>query len=58
MNKDGVVTPLDMQRLYNHLNGTAILTDTTTADVNQDGSVTPLDMQRLYNHLNGTGPLF
>lgn len=58
VNKDGVVTPLDMQRLYNHLNGTAILTDTTTADVNQDGSVTPLDMQRLYNHLNGTGPLF
>ena len=58
VNKDGVVTPLDMQRLYNHLNGTAILTDTTAADVNQDGSVTPLDMQRLYNHLNGTGPLF
>lgn len=58
VNKDGVVTPLDMQRLYNHLNGTAILTDTTTADVNQDGAVTPLDMQRLYNHLNGTGPLF
>ena len=58
VNKDGVVTPLDMQRLYNHLNGTAILTETTTADVNQDGSVTPLDMQRLYNHLNGTGPLF
>ena len=58
VNKDGVVTPLDMQRLYNHLNGTALLTDTTTADVNQDGSVTPLDMQRLYNHLNGTGPLF
>ena len=57
VNKDGVITPLDMQRLYNHLNGTATLADTSTADVNQDGDVTPLDMQRLYNHLNNTKPL-
>ena len=57
VNKDGVITPLDMQRLYNHLNGTATLADTSTADVNQDGGVTPLDMQRLYNHLNNTKPL-
>lgn len=57
VNKDRVITPLDMQRLYNHLNGTATLADTSTADVNQDGDVTPLDMQRLYNHLNNTKPL-
>ena len=46
-----------MQRLYNHLNGTALLKDASIADLNEDGNVTAADMQRLYNHLNGTALL-
>ena len=57
INGDGSITAADMQRLYNHLNGTALLKDASIADLNEDGSVTAADMQRLYNHLNGTALL-
>ncbi len=57
VNLDGTISAADMQRLYNHLNGTAPLTDRSTADVNNDGFISASDMQRLYNHLNGTLPL-
>ena len=58
VNKDGVVDVADMQRLYNHLNNTGPLEDTSVADVNGDKTVDVADMQRLYNHLNNTAPLF
>ncbi len=58
VNKDGVVDVADMQRLYNHLNNTDPLEDTSVADVNGDKTVDVADMQRLYNHLNNTAPLF
>ena len=57
INGDGSITAADMQRLYNHLNGTALLKDASIADLNEDGNVTAADMQRLYNHLNGTALL-
>ena len=57
VNGDGSITAADMQRLYNHLNGTDLLSDQTVGDINRDGSVTAADMQRLYSHLNGTNPL-
>ena len=57
VNKDGDITASDMQKLYNHLNGTATLSDTSVADTNKDGDITAADMQRHYNHLNGTNPL-
>lgn len=57
VNKDGVISVSDMQRLYAHLNGTKPLTDTSTADVNNDKVISVSDMQRLYAHLNGTKPL-
>ena len=58
VNGDGVVDVADMQRLYNHLNNTDPLEDTSVADVNGDKTVDVADMQRLYNHLNNTAPLF
>lgn len=59
VNKDGAITGQDMQRLYEHLKGTNLLSeaDLAIADVNKDGSVTGQDMQRLYEHLKGTNPL-
>ena len=57
VNGDGAVSVSDMQRLYAHLNGTNLLTDTSTADVNNDKVISVSDMQRLYAHLNGTNPL-
>ena len=57
INGDGSITAADMQRLYNHLNGTALLKYASIADLNEDGNVTAADMQRLYNHLNGTALL-
>ena len=57
VNGDGAVSVSDMQRLYAHLNGTKLLTDTSTADVNNDKVISVSDMQRLYAHLNGTNPL-
>ena len=57
VNKDGAISVSDMQRLYAHLNGTKLLTDTSTADVNNDKLISVSDMQRLYAHLNGTKPL-
>lgn len=57
VNKDGVVSIADVQRLYTHLNKTNLLTDTSTADVNGDGVISIADIQRLYTHLNKTNPL-
>ena len=57
VNGDGTISVSDMQRLYAHLNGTKLLTDTSTADVNNDTLISVSDMQRLYAHLNGTKPL-
>ena len=58
VNEDGVIDIFDMQRLYEHLNGSNPLVDELlTGDVNQDGVVDIFDMQRLYEHLNGSKPL-
>lgn len=58
VNEDGVIDIFDMQRLYEHLNGSNPLVDELlTGDVNQDGVVDIFDMQRLYEHLNGSNPL-
>lgn len=57
VNGNGKVDVADMQRLYNHLNGTSPLEHVRLGDVNGNGKVDVADMQRLYNHLNGTVPL-
>jgi hypothetical protein len=58
-NKDGALTGQDMQRLYEHLNGSNPLAegDVILGDVNGDNAATGQDMQRLYEHLNGSNPL-
>lgn len=57
VNGNGSVNSLDVQRLYNHVNGTSPLDDETVGDVNGSGTVNSLDVQRLYNHVNGTALL-
>lgn len=54
VNFDGEVDIADMERLYTHLNRTALLSDTSAADVNEDGVIDVADMERLYAHLNKT----
>jgi hypothetical protein len=58
-NKDSGLTGQDMQRLYEHLNGSNPLAegDVILGDVNGDDATTGQDMQRLYEHLNGSNPL-
>jgi len=57
VNGNAAVDISDMQRLYEHLNGSNVLTDTEIGDVNGNGAVDISDMQRLYEHLNGSNPL-
>jgi len=57
VNGNAAVDISDMQRLYEHLNGSNILTDADIGDVNENGVVDISDMQRLYEHLNGSNPL-
>lgn len=59
VNGDGSINSSDHQRLFEHLNGTNLLTgDALTAgDVNKDGNINSSDHQRLFEHLNGTNPL-
>ena len=57
VNGNAAVDISDMQRLYEHLNGSNILTNAFIGDVNGNGAVDISDMQRLYEHLNGSNPL-
>jgi len=59
VNDDGIITSSDHQRLFEHLNGTNLLTGDAliASDVNKDGNTTSSDHQRLFEHLNGTNPL-
>jgi hypothetical protein len=60
VNGDGTVDSSDLQRLYEHIKGTNILSQEgayAAADVNGDGSVDSSDLQRLYEHIKGTNPL-
>lgn len=61
VNDNGQVNSIDIQRLFEHLNGTDLLTDEEAliiADVNSDDELNSLDIQRLFEHLNGLSPLF
>lgn len=53
INGDGAVDVYDLQRLYEHCSGTAMLTDAalTRGDLNGDGAANVLDMQALYSFL-------
>ncbi len=62
VNNDGAVDILDYQRLYSHLDGSNLITDSyqlVIANVNSDAesAVDILDYQRLYSHLDGSNPL-
>ena len=59
VNNDGSINSSDHQRLFEHLNGTNLLTGDALmlGDVNDDGSINSSDHQRLFEHLNGTNPL-
>lgn len=59
VNDDGIIDSSDHQRLFEHLNGTNLLTGDAliAGDVNQDGIVDSSDHQRLFEHLNGTNRL-
>ena len=58
VNGDGIVNFNDLQRLYQHLNGSAPLSGTALeiANTNGDDSLNFSDLQRLFTHLNGTNP--
>ena len=58
INGDGTVNYNDLQRLFQHLNGSTPLSGTALeiADINGDGSLNFSDLQRLFTHLNGTNP--
>jgi len=61
VNDNGQVNSIDIQRLFEHLNGTDLLTDEEAliiADVNSNDELNSLDIQRLFEHLNGSDPLF
>lgn len=60
VNGDGVVSIMDHQRLFEHLQGIKDITDPVLlkmADVNKDGTVNIMDHQRLFEHLQGIKPL-
>jgi len=59
VNDDGIITSSDHQRLFEHLNGTNLLTGDAliASDVNKDNKTDSSDHQRLFEHLNGTYPL-
>ena len=58
INGDKVVNFTDLQRLFQHLNGSAKLPDSklSIADTNGDNVVNFTDLQRLFQHLNGSNP--
>lgn len=60
VNGDGVVSIMDHQRLFEHLQGIKDITDPVLlkmADVNNDGVINIMDHQRLFEHLQGIKPL-
>lgn len=60
VNGDGVVSIMDHQRLFEHLQGIKDITDPVLlkmADVNNDGAINIMDHQRLFEHLQGIKPL-
>ncbi|HNX29788.1 MAG TPA: dockerin type I repeat-containing protein [Syntrophomonadaceae bacterium] len=59
VNDDGIINSSDHQRLFEHLNGTNLLTGDAllAGDVNKDENTNSSDHQRLFEHLNGTNPL-
>ncbi len=60
VNGDGVVSIMDHQRLFEHLQGIKDITDPVLlkmADVNNDGTINIMDHQRLFEHLQGIKPL-
>lgn len=57
VNENGTVDIFDLQRLYEHLNGSNPLSNISLGDVNDNGVVDIFDLQRLYEHLNGSNPL-
>ena len=56
INGDITINGQDLQRLYEHLNGSNVLSDETIGNVNGDSVTNGQDLQRLYEHLNGTNP--
>lgn len=56
INGDITINGQDLQRLYEHLNGSKALSDATIGNVNGDSVTNGQDHQRLYEHLNGTNP--
>lgn len=60
INGDGKVNIKDWNRLYEHINETAELSEEEflRADVNNDGKVNIKDWNRLYEHINETNPLW
>ena len=59
VNKSGTVDILDVERLFEHVQGTKPLADADMylADINGSGSVDILDVERLFEHVQGTKPL-
>ena len=59
VNKSGSVDILDVERLFEHVQGTKPLADADLylADINDSGSVDILDVERLFEHVQGTKPL-
>ncbi len=59
VNKNGKVDILDVERLFEHVQGKNPLDDTglSVADVNANGKVDILDVERLFEHVQGKNPL-